>query len=80
LAKCEECRKRLLSEEQLQQAIVRLHRQISTAAPTDCITYDLLADYIDGQFSREESAKVEEHSKVCAVVLKTFALFQNFAC
>jgi predicted anti-sigma-YlaC factor YlaD len=77
-AKCEECRKRLLSEEQLERAIDRLHRQISAALPTDCITYDLLADYIDGRLSGEEKARVEEHLRVCAHCAEDFRSLSEF--
>ncbi|MFA0782015.1 zf-HC2 domain-containing protein [Fervidibacter sacchari] len=78
LAKCGECRKRLLSEDQLERAIDRLHRQISAALPTDCITYDLLADYIDGRLSGEEKARVEEHLRVCAYCAEDFRSLAEF--
>jgi len=78
LAKCEECRKRLLSKDQLERAIDRLHRQISAALPTDCITYDLLADYIDGRLNEEEKAKVEEHLRVCAYCAEDFRSLAEF--
>ena len=79
LAKCDECRKRLLSEEQMQRAVDRLRRQISAAAITDCITYDLLADYIDGRLSGEEKERVEEHLKVCAHCAEDFRSLSEFA-
>ncbi len=78
LAKCEECRKRLLSEEQLQRAIDRLHRQISASATTNCTTYDLLADYIDGRLREEEKSRVEEHLKVCAHCAEDFRSLSEF--
>jgi predicted anti-sigma-YlaC factor YlaD len=78
LARCEECRKQLLSEEQMQRAVDKLRRQISAAAITDCITYDLLADYIDGRLSGEEKERVEEHLKVCAHCAEDFRSLSEF--
>ncbi|MFA0741650.1 MAG: hypothetical protein DFNUSKGM_001764 [Candidatus Fervidibacter sacchari] len=78
LARCEECRKQLLSEEQLQRAVDRLRRQISASTITNCITYDLLADYIDGRLSGEEKARVEEHLRVCAYCAEDFRSLAEF--
>jgi len=78
LAKCEQCRKQILSEEQLQQAITRLSSQIFADTTNDCITYDLLADYIDERLSGEEKMRVEEHLMVCARCAEDFRSLSEF--
>jgi len=77
LAKCEECRKQLLTGEQLQRAVTKLKIQIASS-PSDCIPYDLLADYIEGRLSEEEKMLVEEHLKVCAYCAEDFLSLSEF--
>ena len=78
LAECDECRKRLLPEDQLSQAVAKLYRRIYANLPPDCTTYDLLASYVDGQLDEEEKKRVEEHFKVCSRCAEDLRSLEEF--
>jgi len=70
LSACPECRARLLSDEQTRQAIARLRAQLFAPLPSECPTYDQLADYLDEQLSEDERLQVEEHLQSCPLCVQ----------
>ncbi len=78
LEKCEDCRKKLLSTETTGRAVGKLYRQISAASPSNCLTYDQLADFLDDKLEEAEREQVESHLKVCAQCADDLRVLDEF--
>jgi len=65
ISACEQCRSSLLEPADLERAAARLLGRMRADAAEACLSYEQLADYVDGALPDEARAAAEAHLHAC---------------